>query len=314
MLRETLTGGALFSELGLGPDRPLPLSEEAALALGQVYATEKLLWALLTVCHQHSVRRKIEYSNFENFLTTKKPSGSEGVRSTDLVPGRDATTVCLKLYRKILQSAHWKSPLQSLPETDGPPSSSNSSNSSSRKKSLSLSGGHLQLQLQLQQEVDEYFAVVNIFATLCKAVIQAHNSHQKLVKVGSGSGSGSGSIASFSELSASLSVGTKSDLANNVLEALAKCTVTWTNRFAGLHSHFHSLGPNAFFLHTAKHASNATNASNGHPSTSLLMSSSGIHNSISHDGEGEGSHGLWVEQDGKDSLQRIIHHATLRHS
>ena len=67
---------------------------------------------------------------------------------------------------------------------------------------------------------------------VCKAIIQSQNSRQKQIKATSNvsnevaAAAGSG-YASFAALINGLSIGTKSDLANNVLEALATCSVTW---------------------------------------------------------------------------------------
>jgi len=107
------------------------------------------------------------------------------------------------------------------------------------------------------EELSEFFAAVNLLSVVCKAVIQGHNGHQKLQMAKNGHHKlmkaqnghiGKASGLTFTHLMDSLSVGTKSDLANNLLESLAVCAHTWQGRLGlGLHSHFHAMGAAVFF-------------------------------------------------------------------
>jgi hypothetical protein len=182
---------------------------------------EKLLWALLTA---HDENAPIA------------------------VPSKAEAATCLKLYRRVLHSAQWKpdtlsskrTPQSGLFSFVGLGASSFSRNVDDEND---LSGGGVDSTPSILLEIEELFCTINLLSALCKALVLAHKTHDKKAVVraaGAGAGAGAGAdallthdaeVPSFGELFSALPVGTKSDVANSVLECLNSCTFLWKRRF-----------------------------------------------------------------------------------
>jgi len=231
----TLSGEALLSELLFVPvnkDKDGHIHSnvgEELLTLTDVNEAEKLLWAMI--------------------------SNSAVCESEDVVPSRDQAALCLKIFRRLLQVAQWKpASVEKPPEA----TKQKATGTNSTANGIRWTGGRgaehrISPTALVGEELSEFFATVNILSVVCKAVIQAHNGHQKLLTTRPKSSTGSVPVLTFTNLMDSLSVGTKSDLANNLLESLAVCTRTWQGRLGlGLHTHFHVMGASVFFQNNTK--------------------------------------------------------------
>lgn len=185
---------------------PIVLRHELAKA-------EKLLWALLTA---HDDTAPIA------------------------VPSKSEAATCLKLYRRVLHTAQWKPDMLIKPQAPQPRGlfsfvglGGGSSFSRSMDDSNNDSDGSgIESTPSILLEVEELFCVINLLSALCKALVLAHKNHEKKTGV-SASAHGEDAVAvhSFEELFRTLSVGTKSDVANSILECLNSCAFLWRRRF-----------------------------------------------------------------------------------
>lgn len=142
------------------------------------------------------------------------------------IPGREDMTVCLKLYRKLIQAAEWKASNFGK-KTDEPSGSllgfmvlpiANNGNQSSHEKIPSI-----------VLEIEELFCTLNLLSAVSKAIVLAHKSYAKKLLVG-GTPADSSVFASDEVLGA-LAVGTRSDIANTILECLRSFSELWRRRF-----------------------------------------------------------------------------------
>lgn len=78
-------------------------------------------------------------------------------------------------------------------------------------------------------EVEELFCTLNLLSSLCKALVLAHKTRER--KNGHVSGAEETVTLSLQELFESVSVGTKSDFANSILECLSSCAYLWRRRY-----------------------------------------------------------------------------------
>lgn len=176
--------------------------------------TEKLLWTLLT--------------------------SQDGLEMT-AVPDKNEAGACLRVYRRILQTAAWK-----------PDSLANKQITKSGLLSFIAGGASTNGDVDdtvydparaadgiptIVLEVEELFCILNFLAAICKALVLAHKAYEKkmISAVATGArieGSESRlSVVSFAALFETVSVGTKSDFANSILECLNSCAFLWKRRF-----------------------------------------------------------------------------------
>ena len=195
------------SELSIAGDAHLPAAPAVQVSRHDLAHAEKLLWALLT---------------------------AHGDTSAVAVPSKNEAALCLKLYRRVLHSAQWK-----------PDSYSNKHAASSgllsfvgigigaavnfsgnMDDSSAEAGAHgIDTTPSVVLEVEELYCAVNMLAALCKALVLAHKTYEKKHP------DCGGREVSCEELFSTLSVGTKSDVANSILECLSGCTYLWRRRF-----------------------------------------------------------------------------------
>lgn len=133
----------------------------------------------------------------------------------------------MRIYRRLLQMAEWRahgfsdrqqlhadssrSLLTFLGVTNGPEGAAGDGNGK-------LVGSTLCVGLE------ELWVTLNLLATACKVLLQAHAAHKKLVK----------QLATGVPIAAMLNalpVGMRSDVANGLLEALTGFTLVWRKRF-----------------------------------------------------------------------------------
>ena len=185
---------------------PIVLRHELAKA-------EKLLWALLTA---HDDTTPVA------------------------VPTKSEAATCLKLYRRVLHTAQWKPDTlvkQPAPQPGGLFSFVGLGGGSSFSRSMDdsnneLSGTGFESTPSILLEVEELFCVINLLSALCKALVLAHKNHEKKTGLtASAHGDEAAPVLSFEEVFSTLSVGTKSDVANSILECLNSCAFLWRRRF-----------------------------------------------------------------------------------
>jgi hypothetical protein len=78
-----------------------------------------------------------------------------------------------------------------------------------------------------EQELDAFFSTIQVLCVFCRAVVLAHNAHDKLKSVAH-------SEATLGRLMQGLPLGIKSDIANALLAALGHCAVSAKKRFKDL--------------------------------------------------------------------------------
>lgn len=169
---------------------------------------EKLLWALLT---------------------------ADDNTSASAVPSKNEAAMCLKLYRRVLHAAQWKPDSLTTKQTasGGLLSFVGIGSGASFSGNLDDSGvdngaaNGIDTTPSVVLEVEELFCTVNMLSALCKALVLAHKTFEKK------HAQSDGHEVSCEQLFGALSVGTKSDVANSILECLSGCTYLWRRRFDG---------------------------------------------------------------------------------
>lgn len=78
-----------------------------------------------------------------------------------------------------------------------------------------------------EQELDAFFSTIQVLCVFCRAIVLAHNAHDKLKSVVH-------SEATLGQLMQGLPLGIKSDIANALLAALGHCAVSAKKRFKNL--------------------------------------------------------------------------------
>lgn len=190
--------------------------------LSQLARSEKLLWALLTAHNPHEV--------------TSLPSKSE-------------VALCLKVYRRVLSAAGWKvSAFENKTLTSSGLFNLVGLTGGSSRKALSFSvdlddssydvESSLDTTPSLVLEVEELYSIVNMQASLCKCIVLAFKSYEKTripppppPAVAECEEKGEEEVLLYQQLFDGLSVGTKSDVANSVLESLHSFAYLWKRRF-----------------------------------------------------------------------------------
>lgn len=169
---------------------------------------EKLLWALLTA-HDDT--------------------------SASAVPFKNEAAVCLKLYRRVLNAAQWKpdgltnkqAASGGLLSFVGIGSAANFSGNLDDSSGDHGTANGIDTTPSVVLEVEELFCIINMLSALCKALVLAHKTYEKKHT------EAEGYAVSCEVLFGALSVGTKSDVANSILECLSGCTYLWRRRFDG---------------------------------------------------------------------------------
>jgi hypothetical protein len=131
------------------------------------------------------------------------PSGVENVPA----PNKVAASHCVRFYRRLLNIANWRlgsAPKGFLAEFAGV------DHKATPKESYDL-------------EIDEFFSVIHILSVICRAIILSYTSLEKKQSIPSD--------LKFGELLEHLAPGTKSDIANSLLESLEHCGKLWKKRY-----------------------------------------------------------------------------------
>jgi hypothetical protein len=206
----SLNGTGDFS----GLQSPTPEPATLPIARHDFAKAEKLLWSMLTA--------------HDELSTTATPSKAEAA-------------ACLRVYRRLLQTAHWKPDSLSSKQTTrsgllhfmSAATGANFSGDIDESQDAGQGGGSDALQ-SIVLEVEEVFCTLNLLSALCKALVLAHKTREK--KLGPAlfaglNGANDTSTVSLEELFESVSVGTKSDFANSILECLSNCAYLWRRRY-----------------------------------------------------------------------------------
>lgn len=131
------------------------------------------------------------------------PTGVEDVPA----PNKIAASHCVRFYRRLLNIANWRlgaAPKGFLAEFAGV------DHKATVKDSYDL-------------EIDEFFSVIHILSVICRAIILSYTSLEKKQSITVD--------LKFGELLEHLAPGTKSDIANSLLESLEHCGKLWKRRY-----------------------------------------------------------------------------------
>lgn len=186
--------------------------------LSQLARSEKLLWALLTAHDTHEVCA---------------------------LPSKSEVALCLKVYRRVLSAAGWKvSAFENKTLTSSGLFNLVGLTGGSSRKALNFSvdlddssydvESSLDTTPSLVLEVEELYSIVNMQASLCKCIVLAFKSYEKTRiprAVGECEEEEDEEVLLYQQLFDGLSVGTKSDVANSVLESLHSFSYLWKRRF-----------------------------------------------------------------------------------
>ena len=161
-------------------------------------------------------------------------------------PSKIAASHCVRFYRRLLNIANWRlgaAPKGFLAEFAGV------DHKATAKDSYDL-------------EIDEFFSVIHILSVICRAIILSYTSLEKKQSIPSD--------LKFGELLEHLAPGTKSDIANSLLESLEHCGKLWKKRY-----------DRSFLLSvfSGNNGSNSSNDSNNNNSTSIPANSNRSENS-----------------------------------
>jgi hypothetical protein len=222
----------------------------AAAQEQQLAKAEKILWALLIASGGGG-----DDSNKNNSQSSSGGGGGGGGQYA--VPSKGEAATCLRIYRRALQAASWKpdawrersaSQVGLLNFVGGSAAAAAAIGASvggGRGGGAGAGGdadadeegkGRIDASAVVALEVEEVFVLVNMLSVLCKAIVLAHKSYEKKLGVPStviGSSKVEPQCVSYEVLFQALAVGTKSDVANSVLECLSSCTYIWKRRFDG---------------------------------------------------------------------------------
>jgi hypothetical protein len=224
----------------------------AAAQEQQLAKAEKILWALLIASGGGG-----DDSNKNNSQSSSGGGGGGGGGGQYAVPSKGEAATCLRIYRRALQAASWKpdawrersaSQVGLLNFVGGSAAAAAAIGASvggGRGGGAGAGGdadadeegkGRIDASAVVALEVEEVFVLVNMLSVLCKAIVLAHKSYEKKLGVPStviGSSKVEPQCVSYEVLFQALAVGTKSDVANSVLECLSSCTYIWKRRFDG---------------------------------------------------------------------------------
>lgn len=207
--------GSEISLLAGTENAPSPFQSAPAAASGarqNLARAEKLLWSLLT---------------------------SRDSMSSACVPSKSEAAALLRVYRRILQAAQWKPDTlankqiakSGLLSFMAGGSGANFSGDIDESAHDALAHSGVDMTHGMVLEVEEVFCTLNLLSALCKVLVLAHKTHEKK-HTGSAAEDGESHLT-FEALFESVSVGTKSDFANSILECLSSCTYLWKRRFEG---------------------------------------------------------------------------------
>lgn len=195
--------------------------EASSGQLSQLAQSEKLLWALLTAHDTHEVCS---------------------------LPSKSEVALCLKVYRRVLAAAGWKvSAFENKTLTSSGLFNLVGLTGGSSRKALNFSvdlddssydvESSLDTTPSLVLEVEELYSIVNMQASLCKCIVLAFKSYEKTsippaaAAASAAVGECEEAVLLYQQLFDGLSVGTKSDVANSVLESLHSFAYLWKRRF-----------------------------------------------------------------------------------
>ena len=185
--------------------------------LSQLAQSEKLLWALLT---------------------------AHDTQEVCSLPSKSEVALCLKVYRRVLAAAGWKvSAFENKTLTSSGLFNLVGLTGGSSRKALNFSvdlddssydvESSLDTTPSLVLEVEELYSIVNMQASLCKCIVLAFKSYEKtsIPPALAAVGECEEAVLLYQQLFDGLSVGTKSDVANSVLESLHSFAYLWKRRF-----------------------------------------------------------------------------------
>lgn len=132
------------------------------------------------------------------------------------VPVKTQAILLHRIVRRLIQSSTWKPTNQLVVDVEG----INKNDAPDKKMSINLD------LLGIPMDVEEYFVIVNIFSIIVRAIVLAFNitekSHKRIEST---------QDLSFEDLIESLPPGTKSDLANNLLEGIEYLASIWKKKY-----------------------------------------------------------------------------------
>mmetsp|Transcript_1434 Transcript_1434/g.2386 ORF Transcript_1434/g.2386 Transcript_1434/m.2386 type:complete len:374 (-) Transcript_1434:385-1506(-) len=198
---------------------------ELAARRRELAQAEKLLWSLLT---------------------------SHDPDTVCAVPTKSQAALCLKLYRRVLLAAEWRPDTLANRELstgsggllgfvsvatfsrnlDGDDAAGDGSGGGVHSSSSGGggSGQGLDGTPAVLLDAEELFCTINMLSALCKILVLGYKAYEKK-HPGQLDDEALQREVPFEELFDGLAVGTKSDVANSILESLSNCTYLWKRRF-----------------------------------------------------------------------------------
>lgn len=213
---------------------------------GGIAEKEKLLWSLFTAPHSTEMLKIIPIVNNDS-------------EDLSMMPNKTDAALLLKCYRKILAEAGWKANNLKNQINDSfvavsNHGSSSINNSGCKYKQYSTTCSLGDNAARLVFEIEEIFSTMHILSVVSKSLVLAYASKEKkrllFLRAAGGADPSSDSLPSptvsdndysnyyrcripyDSEAFDSLPVGTRSDVANSILDALSVNAYLWKLRFA----------------------------------------------------------------------------------
>ena len=150
------------------------------------------------------------------------------------VPSKRDSALCLRYCRRALNTSKWASGLRKglleKWEMSGVLGSFASSIGTGTKNTKDSDGSSNNEISACKADIDELFACITVMSVVSRAIVLSHN---KLAKDPSWDSANSAHLT-LEQLLQCLPLGTTSDVANSLLEAVEQCTGLWRRRFENL--------------------------------------------------------------------------------
>ena len=150
-----------------------------------------------------------------------------------LVPTKTEAALCLRYCRRVLNASKWHSPSKgkkSLFENMGG-MLNNLTASIGTGTSNTKEQNHAD-ENACKTDIDELFSCITVMSVVSRALVLSYN--QQKMQNGSISNDACNSVLTLERLMSYLPLGTTSDVANSLLEAVEQCTAIWRKRFENM--------------------------------------------------------------------------------
>lgn len=147
-------------------------------------------------------------------LTTSPSYVSNGT-----IPTKSDLSTCLRVYRRIVNTASWK------PTLGASKLGADAMDNGASIRTVKLLAGLENINHAL--DVEEYLAVIHLFSVITKGIIFSYNIHEK----SQAKKTSMDSNVTLKSLIKLLPPGTKSDVANSLLETIEHLSIIWRKKY-----------------------------------------------------------------------------------